>query len=116
MAETTRARTSRNGRTTTRAAETAQRRRQATEHAERSARKADERRKQASGASGWIAERAGDWSLDAFDPAFMDAQKYFWNPLMDYWFRMEIEGWERLPEAPSLLIGIHSGAPFVWDA
>jgi 1-acyl-sn-glycerol-3-phosphate acyltransferase len=29
---------------------------------------------------------------------------------------MEIEGWERLPEPPALLIGIHSGAPFVWDA
>ena len=35
---------------------------------------------------------------------------------MDYWFRMEIEGWEQLPEPPALLIGIHSGAPFVWDA
>jgi 1-acyl-sn-glycerol-3-phosphate acyltransferase len=35
---------------------------------------------------------------------------------MDYWFRMEMEGWENLPESPVLLIGIHSGAPFVWDA
>ncbi len=35
---------------------------------------------------------------------------------MDYWFRMEVEGWERLPDPPALLIGIHSGAPFVWDA
>ena len=26
-------------------------------------------------------------------------QKYFWNPLMDYWFRMEIEGWEHHPRA-----------------
>ncbi|MFL5780014.1 MAG: lysophospholipid acyltransferase family protein, partial [Thermoleophilaceae bacterium] len=31
-------------------------------------------------------------------------------------FRMETEGWERLPDPPALLIGIHSGAPFVWDA
>jgi 1-acyl-sn-glycerol-3-phosphate acyltransferase len=46
----------------------------------------------------------------------MERQKYFWNPLIDYWFRMEMEGWERLPEPPALLIGIHSGAPFVWDA
>jgi 1-acyl-sn-glycerol-3-phosphate acyltransferase len=46
----------------------------------------------------------------------MGRQKYFWNPLMDYWFRMEIEGWEKLPPPPVLLIGIHSGAPFVWDA
>jgi 1-acyl-sn-glycerol-3-phosphate acyltransferase len=35
---------------------------------------------------------------------------------MDYWFRMEMEGWENLPEPPALLVGIHSGAPFVWDA
>jgi 1-acyl-sn-glycerol-3-phosphate acyltransferase len=35
---------------------------------------------------------------------------------MDYWFRMEIENWENIPEPPVLLIGIHSGAPFVWDA
>jgi 1-acyl-sn-glycerol-3-phosphate acyltransferase len=35
---------------------------------------------------------------------------------MDLYFRMEIEGWERIPEPPVLLVGIHSGAPFVWDA
>jgi 1-acyl-sn-glycerol-3-phosphate acyltransferase len=46
----------------------------------------------------------------------MERQKYFWNPLMDYWFRMEIEGWENLPESPCLLVGVHSGAPLVWDA
>jgi 1-acyl-sn-glycerol-3-phosphate acyltransferase len=46
----------------------------------------------------------------------VERQKYFWNPLMDYWFRMEIGGWEKLPESPSLLVGIHSGAPLVWDA
>jgi 1-acyl-sn-glycerol-3-phosphate acyltransferase len=63
-----------------------------------------------------VAERAGDWDLEAQDMQFMERQKYFWNPLIDYWFRMEMEGWERLPEPPALLIGIHSGAPFVWDA
>ena len=35
---------------------------------------------------------------------------------MDYWFRMEIDGWENIGEPPALLVGIHSGAPFVWDA
>jgi 1-acyl-sn-glycerol-3-phosphate acyltransferase len=79
--------------------------------------KADARREQAAGgASGWVAERAGAWTLDGLDNGFMERQKYFWNPLMDVWFRMEIEGWERLPDPPALLIGIHSGAPFVWDA
>jgi 1-acyl-sn-glycerol-3-phosphate acyltransferase len=69
-----------------------------------------------SGASGWIAERAGDWSLDERDSRLMEFQKYFWNPLIDYWFRMDVEGWDRIPEPPTLLVGIHSGAPFVWDA
>jgi hypothetical protein len=78
--------------------------------------KADKKRSEAEGASAWVAERAGDWDLDAQDMAFMERQKYFWNPLIDYWFRMEMEGWERLPKPPALLIGIHSGAPFVWDA
>ena len=78
--------------------------------------KMEARREDADGAAGWVAERAGQWDLEGVDDAFMDRQKYLWNPLMDYWFRMEIEGWEHLPDSPVLLIGIHSGAPFVWDA
>jgi 1-acyl-sn-glycerol-3-phosphate acyltransferase len=85
-------------------------------HARQARAKADKKRQQAEGAAGWAAERAGNWDLDAQDMRFMERQKYFWNPLIDYWFRMEMEGWERLPEPPALLIGIHSGAPFVWDA
>jgi 1-acyl-sn-glycerol-3-phosphate acyltransferase len=89
---------------------------QAERHAEQAREKAEQRREDASGAAAWVAERAGKWSLDGVDDAFMERQKYLWNPLMDYWFRMEMEGWERLPDPPALLIGIHSGAPFVWDA
>jgi 1-acyl-sn-glycerol-3-phosphate acyltransferase len=85
-------------------------------HAARSREKADARRQDADGAAAWVAKRAGEWSLEGVDDTFMDRQKYVWNPLMDYWFRMEIEGWEHLPEPPVLLVGIHSGAPFVWDA
>src|SRR4051812_34915716 len=76
----------------------------------------DERRRRQTGAAGWIADRAGQWTLDGPDYGFMERQKYLWNPLMDYWFRMEIEGWENVPDPPVLLVGIHSGAPFVWDA
>ena len=89
---------------------------QAERHARRAKEKADARREQATGAAGWVADRAGDWSLEAQDLTWMDRQKYLWNPLMDYWFRMEIEGFEKLPDPPVLLIGVHSGAPFVWDA
>src|SRR3954447_6265981 len=84
--------------------------------ARQSREKADKKRSEAEGAAAWVAERAGDWDLEAQDMRFMERQKYFWNPLIDYWFRMEMEGWERLPDPPALLIGIHSGAPFVWDA
>ena len=90
---------------------------QAVRHAREAEAKANAKREAAAGgASGWVAERAGQWSLDGPDYSFMEFQKYFWNPLMDYWFRMEIEGWENIPEPPALLVGIHSGAPFVWDA
>jgi 1-acyl-sn-glycerol-3-phosphate acyltransferase len=85
-------------------------------HAAKQREKADARRAEASGVTGWVADRTGDWELDVNPSELMDVQKYFWNPLMDYWFRMEIDGWERLPEPPCLLIGVHSGAPFVWDA
>jgi 1-acyl-sn-glycerol-3-phosphate acyltransferase len=89
---------------------------QAERHAEQAKRKVEQRREKLDGAAGWVADRAGEWSLDGPDYDFMERQKYFWNPLMDYWFRMEMEGWENIPEPPALLIGIHSGAPFVWDA
>ena len=89
---------------------------QAARSAEAAREKMQARRDGMEGAAGWVADRAGKWSLDAVDDSFMRHQKYLWNPLMDYWFRMEIEGWEELPEPPVLLVGIHSGAPFVWDA
>jgi 1-acyl-sn-glycerol-3-phosphate acyltransferase len=68
------------------------------------------------GVSGWVTKRAGQWDLSGTDEPVMQRQKFFWNVLMDYWFRMEMDGWENLPAPPVLLIGIHSGAPFVWDA
>jgi hypothetical protein len=57
-----------------------------------------------------VADRGADWTLDGPDWNFMERQKYAWNSLMEYWFRMEMEGWEKLPEPPVLLVGIHSGA------
>ena len=89
---------------------------QAEQHAAEQREKLDEKREKADGAAGWIGDRAGQWDIDSFDASFVEKQKYFWNPLMDYWFRMELEGWENIPAPPALLVGIHSGAPFVWDA
>jgi 1-acyl-sn-glycerol-3-phosphate acyltransferase len=92
-------------------------RRQAEEHAERARQKMDERRAEApDGVAGWIAERAGHWTTDGPDEAVMQSHKFVWNTLVDHWFRMEMDGWENVPDTPVLLVGIHSGAPFVWDA
>jgi 1-acyl-sn-glycerol-3-phosphate acyltransferase len=74
------------------------------------------RRAKQSGLTGLVADRASKWTLDGPDFDFLELQKYFWNPLMDYWFRMEMEGWDLLPDPPALLIGIHAGAPLPWDA
>jgi 1-acyl-sn-glycerol-3-phosphate acyltransferase len=101
-------RQSTNGRASTKA--------QARRHAKAAEKKVEARRDDAEGVAGWVAERAGGWELDDRDAAWFERQKYFYNPLMDYWFRMEMEGWERLPPPPALLVGVHSGAPFVWDA
>jgi 1-acyl-sn-glycerol-3-phosphate acyltransferase len=92
-------------------------RRQAQEHADAARAAMDAKRRAAEGGvAGWVAQRAGDWDLSGQDEATMQRQKYFWNTLVDHWFRMEFDGWENLPDAPVLLVGIHSGAPFVWDA
>ena len=37
------------------------------------------------------------------DPAFIGIQLPFWNFLLDRYFRLEVRGWNRLPEAPALL-------------
>jgi 1-acyl-sn-glycerol-3-phosphate acyltransferase len=46
----------------------------------------------------------------------MRAQMPVWNAVMDHYFRMEMDGWERLPADPSLLIGVHSGGALTMDA
>jgi 1-acyl-sn-glycerol-3-phosphate acyltransferase len=39
-----------------------------------------------------------------------------WNFLCDHYFRLDIDGWHRIPDQPSLLIGIHSGGSLTMDA
>jgi 1-acyl-sn-glycerol-3-phosphate acyltransferase len=43
-------------------------------------------------------------------------QKPVWDFLCDHYFRLEIDGWHRIPDEPSLLIGIHSGGSLTMDA
>lgn len=78
------------------------------------ARRGAERR--AGGVQGWITRRAGEWRLEGPDPRLMNAQKHFWNLVMDHYFRMETDGWHRLPDEASLLVGVHSGGSLTMDA
>ena len=59
------------------------------------------------GIRGVIARRTKNWSLSR-DESFMRFQKPVWDVLLDYYFRMEVTGWDRLPESPALLVGIHA--------
>ncbi|OZC52265.1 glycerol acyltransferase [Rhodococcus sp. RS1C4] len=74
------------------------------------------RDRQEGGLGGYVAERAGDWDLDDQNTAAMDRQVRFWRFVTDKWFRMEIDGWDNIPDPPVLVVGVHTGAPFVWDA
>src|ERR1700757_1376053 len=65
-----------------------------------------------------IARRVGDASsVREPNERFM---RYVQNPvfnfLCDHYFRLEIDGWHRIPDEPSLLIGIHSGGALTMDA
>ena len=71
-------------------------RKQAQQHADAARNRMDARRReQDDGLTGWLNKRAGDWELSGPDEATMQRQKYVWNFLVDYWFRMEFD-----PAAP----------------
>ena len=59
--------------------------------------------------------KAGE-GLNGPDPLLMKKQAGWVARLMDYYFRLEIGGWENLPKQPALLIGVHSGGPLTMDA
>ena len=68
------------------------------------------------GVAGWIAKRSSQWNLSGPDERLMRVQSPLWNLLMDRYFRMEMDGWDRLPAGPSLMIGVHSGGSLTMDA
>ena len=68
------------------------------------------------GLSGLISRRANDWSLESVDPGFVRAQRHVWNLFQDHYFRMDTEGWHRLPDPPALIVGVHAAGIFPVDA
>jgi 1-acyl-sn-glycerol-3-phosphate acyltransferase len=72
--------------------------------------------KQHGGVRGVIDARTSDWSVGLPNHRFIALQAPFWNVLLDRYFRMEMQGWERLPEPPALLIGVHASGMLPIDA
>jgi 1-acyl-sn-glycerol-3-phosphate acyltransferase len=50
------------------------------------------------------------------DAGFIRLQQPLWNLAVDYYFRLEVRGWNRLPEAPALIVGVHAGGLLPIDA
>jgi 1-acyl-sn-glycerol-3-phosphate acyltransferase len=50
------------------------------------------------------------------DAGFIRLQQPLWNLAVDHYFRLEVRGWNRLPEAPALLVGVHAGGLLPIDA
>ena len=66
---------------------------------------------------GVIGDRAKvGWSVRGADPKYMDKIRPAIDFALDKYFRVENSGWERLPDGPCLLIGIHSGTWLTMDA
>jgi len=68
---------------------------------------------------GLIAKRvaaATEGALEGRNQTLMNAQDRVWRAICNYYFRLEVSGWERLPEETSLLIGNHSGGSLTMDA
>lgn len=66
----------------------------------------------------FIARRVAAATIsDGPNEAFMRTlQKPVWDFLCDHYFRLEVDGWHRIPQETSLLIGIHSGGSLTMDA
>ena len=62
-----------------------------------------------------IKDKPGE-CLNGPDPELMERQSGIWNTLMDRYFRLEFDGFARLPDEPCLLVGVHSGGPLTMDA
>lgn len=60
--------------------------------------------------------RRGDGGPGEYNEPLLRLQQPFWDVLCRWYFRLEVDGWERLPDAPCLLVGVHSGAALTMDA
>jgi 1-acyl-sn-glycerol-3-phosphate acyltransferase len=46
----------------------------------------------------------------------LEVQQSVYDLIDKYWFRLEVTGWERVPDRPCLVVGVHSGGALTMDA
>lgn len=63
-----------------------------------------------------LRRRLDGWSVTGPSPALARLQQPLWDLLCDRYFRLEVDGWDRLPDGPCLLVGVHSGGALTMDA
>lgn len=64
-----------------------------------------------------ISRRAlSGWSVAGIKPDFINRTESLWRFLHDRYFRVETTGWERLPDGPVILVGVHAGTWLTMDA
>lgn len=63
-----------------------------------------------------LIEKRLDADIGEYNELAIRAQQPIWELLTRYYFRLEVDGWERLPEPPCLLVGTHSGGALTMDA
>ena len=67
--------------------------------------------------SKFMVQRIGrEPNLAGQSATFQRVQRPLWKFLNDFYFRLEVDGWDRIPDRPSLLIGVHSGGALTMDA
>ena len=64
-----------------------------------------------------VGSRTEKWTVSGQNADLMNKQMFFiWDFLLDHYFRLEMTGWEHLPDSPSMLVGVHSGTWLTMDA
>jgi 1-acyl-sn-glycerol-3-phosphate acyltransferase len=69
-----------------------------------------------------IIQRVITWRVGAaMEPhppnaTLLKLQQPFYDLLNKFYFRLEVDGWERVPERPCLVVGVHSGGALTMDA
>ena len=57
-----------------------------------------------------------DWSVAGVKADFASRTERLWRFMHDHYFRVETTGWERLPDGPVMLVGVHAGTWLTMDA